>query len=188
MEIRKAVKDDIDSIAEIYEKVHDAEEGGEVFTGWLRGIYPTRKTVEDALNRDDMFVIEDEGNVAAAAIINQLQVDVYKNVPWRHCVKDDEVMVLHTLAVDTSKYNKGYGRRFVAFYEEYARAHGCTELRMDTNVINTKARRLYNKLGYEEMGIEENTFNGIPNVRLVCLEKYLAKTDSCWEDGGGAAG
>ena len=76
----------------------------------------------------------------------------------------------------------------MAFYEEYARAHGCTELRMDTNAINTKARRLYNKLGYEEMGIEENTFNGIPNVRLVCLEKYLAKTDSCWEDGGGAAG
>ena len=66
------------------------------------------------------------------------------------------------------KKGKGCGRAFVAFYEDYAKQHGCIALRMD---INTRARNLYQRLGYEEIGIVESNFNGIPNVRLVCLEK-----------------
>ncbi len=77
-------------------------------------------------------------------------------------------MVLHALAADPLEKGKGCGRAFVAFYEDYAKQHGCTALRMDTN---TRARNLYQRLGYEEIGIVESNFNGIPNVRLVCLEK-----------------
>ena len=106
-------------------------------------------------------------------------------------------MVLHALAVDPLEKGKGCGRAFVAFYEDYAKQHGCTALRMDTNVLgitdsntcaqcllnfrsavlsgfarlNTRARNLYQRLGYEEIGNVESNFNGIPNVRLVCLEK-----------------
>lgn len=138
MEIRKAKKSDIDSIEKIYEKIHDSEEKGLVTIGWIRTVYPTRKTAEDALNRNDLFV-----------------------------------MVLHALVVDPSEKNKGYGSAFVAYYEDYAKQHGCIALRMDTNARNTRARTLYQRLGYEEVGIAECVFNGIPNVQLVCLEKYL---------------
>lgn len=77
-------------------------------------------------------------------------------------------MVLHALAVDPLEKGKGCGRAFVTFYEDYAKQHGCIALRMD---INTRARNLYQRLGYEEIGNVESNFNGIPNVRLVCLEK-----------------
>ena len=46
-------------------------------------------------------------------------------------------------------------------------------LRMDTNVINTAARRFYAKLGFYESGVIGCVFNGIPDVKLVCLEKKL---------------
>ena len=61
----------------------------------------------------------------------------------------------------------------VAFYEAYARRCGCSALRMDTNARNTRARTLYQKLGYEETGIVKCTFNGISDIQLVCLEKGL---------------
>lgn len=173
MEIRKAKKSDIDSIEKIYEKIHDSEEKGLVTIGWIRTVYPTRKTAEDALNRNDLFVMVDEGNIVAAAVINQIQVDEYKYAAWKHIVEDNEVMVLHALVVDPFEKNKGYGSGFVAFYEDYAKQHGCTALHMDTNARNTGARKLYQHLGYEEVGIVECVFNGIPNVQLVCLEKYL---------------
>ena len=83
-------------------------------------------------------------------------------------------MVLHTLVVDPETSGHGCGKAFVAFYEQYAKAHGCRYLRMDTNAINQTARRFYAKLGFREAGIVGCTFNGIPNVRLVCLEKKLA--------------
>ncbi len=44
---------------------------------------------------------------------------------------------------------------------------------MDTNAKNAAARRLYQKLGYGEPDIVPCTFNGIPGVQLVLLEKKL---------------
>lgn len=173
MKIREATKNDIDSIERIYENIHDEEEKGLTTIGWIRNVYPTRKTAEDALKRKDLFVMEDESEIVAVAIINQIQVDEYKNAPWKHSAKDNEIMVLHGLAVDPHKKSKGYGRAFVAFYENYAKQHNCITLRMDTNVRNLKARNLYQKLRYEEIGIVKCVFNGIPDVQLVCLEKYL---------------
>lgn len=173
MEIRKAGKTDIDGIERIYDHVHDSEEKEPVGVGWIRNVYPTRKTAEDALKRDDLFVMLENGKVVAAAVINQIQVEQYKDAAWKHRAKPEEVMVLHALAVDPFEKNKGYGKAFVAFYEEYAKQHGCNALRMDTNEKNTKARGLYQHLGYEEIGIVKGVFNGIPDVGLVCLEKYL---------------
>ena len=173
MKILRAQKDDIDSVERIYENIHTAEEKGLTATGWIRNVYPTRKTAEDALSRNDLFVIKDNGKITATAIINQIQVAEYKNASWKHTVNENEVMVFHTLAVDPLEKGKGYGRAFVSFYENYARQNNCTSLRMDTNITNTVARSLYQKLGYDEIGIIESVFNGIPNVRLVCLEKYL---------------
>lgn len=171
--VRKAENTDLDSIEKIYDSIHDGEEKGLTTTGWVRMVYPTRKTAEDALGRNDLFVMEDEGEIVAAAVINQTQVEEYKNAEWKHPVNENEVMVLHALAVDFSQKGKGYGRAFVNFYENYAKQHGCSALRMDTNVRNKKARSLYQKLGFEETGIVESVFNGIPDVQLVCLEKYL---------------
>ncbi|KXB66199.1 hypothetical protein HMPREF1863_01148 [Aedoeadaptatus coxii] len=44
-------------------------------------------------------------------------------------------------------------------------------MRLDTNAKNVRARRMYKTLGYREIGIVDTTFNGIPGVELVLLEK-----------------
>ncbi len=172
--IRKGEEKDIDAVAAIYAHIHEQERAGKVTIGWLPGIYPVRGTAEAALARGDLFVYEEEGRVFAAAVINQAQVDAYADGKWTYPARNDEVMVLHTLVVEPTAGGRGIGRAFVAFYERYAREHGCTVLRMDTNAKNAAARRLYQKLGYAEPDIVPCTFNGIPNVQLVLLEKKLA--------------
>ena len=49
------------------------------------------------------------------------------------------------------------------------------ELRIDTNARNIRARHMYQKKGYAEIGIVPTDFNGIPGIRLVLLEKYLGE-------------
>ena len=171
--IRTAAAADIPAIAAIYERIHDMEESGRAQIGWIRGVYPTAATAEAALAAGDLFVLEADGQVAAAARINCTQVPAYAACPWRFEAADDEVMVLHTLVVDPEMDGLGLGSRFVAFYEDYARAQGCAVLRMDTNARNLRARRMYAQLGCREAGIVPCTFNGIPSVQLVCLEKRL---------------
>ena len=170
--IRNAKQMDLDRIETIYNYIHDEEEKGQATIGWIRDIYPVRKTAEDTLEREELFVMEDNDRIVAAAIINQIQVPEYADAAWKHTANETEIMVLHTLVVDPLEKKKGYGKAFVAFYEEYAQKHHCMELRMDTNVINQRARKMYHNLGYEEVDIVPCVFNGIPDVQLVCLEKY----------------
>jgi hypothetical protein len=54
----------------------------------LRSIYPIRKTAEESLGRDDLFVLEDEGNIVATAIINRIQVPEYRYADWKYETDD----------------------------------------------------------------------------------------------------
>ena len=173
MIIRKAEARDLDTIESIYNKILLKEEEGEVTTGWERGIYPRRETAEAALKREDMFVIEDDGAFVGAGIINKEQVDVYAKAKWKYSAEDSEVMVLHTLVIDPDKSGRGYGKRFVVFYEDYARENGCKYLRMDTNEKNKVARSLYTKLGFNEIDCLPCIFNGLEGVNLILFEKKL---------------
>lgn len=173
--IRKAVYQDIDAVASLYDQVHQAQEEGKLFTGWIRGVYPVKATAEAALGRDDLFVLEEDDHLLGVAVINQIQVDSYYGAPWKHQASDDQVCVLHTLAISPAAAGRGLGKKFVAFYEKYAADHGCPELRMDTNEKNLTARAMYKKLGYKEISIVPTVFNGIPYVNLVLLEKWLGQ-------------
>ncbi len=170
---RQALPCDLDQIAAIYDHIHTEEEAGRTSIGWVRGVYPTRQTAQDAIQIGELFVAEEDGVIVATAKLNQEQVPEYTQAAWTADAPSAEVMVLHTLVVDPQCKGKGYGSQFVAFYEDYAREHGCRYLRMDTNARNTKARTLYARLGYTEVGIVSCDFNGISGVHLVCLEKTL---------------
>ncbi len=171
--IRKATEADIPAVAAIYDRIHTEEERGLGETGWVRGIYPTEDTAREALAAGELYVLEEEGRVFAAARINQAEVPEYALARWQHPARPEEILVLHTLVVDPREQGRGLGRRFVAFYEALGRELGAPELRMDTNVRNAFARRLYARLGYREVGTVPCVFNGIPGVKLVCLEKRL---------------
>lgn len=174
MIIRKGKINDISSVVKIFDKILSKEERGEITVGWVRGIYPTEQTALSSLSSDELFVMEYGGEVVGAARINQIQVPEYSLADWQYKnAQDDEIMVLHTLVIDPDHSSKGLGRKFVEFYEEYAKKQNCPYLRMDTNAKNTTARRLYQKLGYREVGIVPCDFNGIDDISLVCLEKKI---------------
>lgn len=171
--IRKATEKDIKAVAEIYSDIHTLEEQGVTSIGWIRDIYPTEETAGQSQQKGELFVEEEDGKIVGAAIINQQQVDSYKNARWKYDVSEQEVMVLHTLVISPKASGKGYGKKFVNFYEQYALSNNCHYLRMDTNRKNHRAREMYKKLGYDEIGMVPCVFNGIEGVQLVLLEKAL---------------
>ena len=170
---RKAQENDLDAVEAIYDRLHALEDAGRVTIGWITGIYPIRDDAQAALDRGDLYVCETDGSVAASAIINQRQVDIYADADWSYPASDSEILVLHTLTVDPERSGRGIGRAFAQHYEQCARDMGCKVLRIDTNERNSTARRLYAGLGYREADILPCSFNRIPDVHLVLLEKAL---------------
>lgn len=173
MVIRQAAAADLDAVERIYDAVHTEEEAGRTSIGWIRGIYPTRETAEEALALGSLYVLEDEGQILATAKIDQTQVDVYALADWSIPAEDGEVLVLHTLVVDPAAFRRGLGRAFVEFYEQEARRRGCRVLRIDTNEKNLAARRFYAGLGFREVGVIPCVFNGLRGIMLLCLEKAV---------------
>lgn len=172
--IRKARQEDLQAVAVLYERAHTAEEQGLTVTGWKRGVYPTARTAEAALDRDDLFVMTGaDGAILGAAILNHAQVDVYAGAPWTEDVPDAQVFVMHTLVMDPDCRGRGLGRAFARFYEDMGRSLGCSWLRIDTNARNTNARAFYNTLGYRQVAVRPCVFNGLADVALVLLEKRL---------------
>ncbi len=171
--VRKALLSDLDAVEQIYNELHEAEENSRSAIGWRRGVYPIRDTAEGALERAELFVIDNEGVVLGAGIINQRQMDAYFGASWEHDVNDDRICVLHTLVVSPEAAGKGLGKLLVNYYEEYARTRGFYELRLDTNEINKDARAFYHKLGFKEIAVVPTVFNGIDGVNLVLLEKWI---------------
>ena len=173
MFFRKATQQDLSAIVQIYDDTHTELEAGRLTIGWIRSLYPNEKTARESLKLDELFVAEDDGVIVGTAVINQRQVDVYKLAHWQYDAPPEQVMVLHTLAISPKAFGRGYGRRFVEFYEQYALEQGCPYLRMDVNRINVKALRLYRHLGYREAGDAPCEFRGLPDIHLIMLEKKL---------------
>ena len=171
--IRLAKEDELARVAEIYEQIHGEIEAGRATVGWIRGVYPTLQTAREAYQRGELYILEEGGEILAAAKLNQAQEKEYAQVDWLYPAEEQEVLVMHTLVVAPKAGSRGLGRAFAAFYEELAKERGCKVLRIDTNEKNLRARALYKSIGYREAGVVPCTFNGIPNVPLVCLEKKI---------------
>ena len=184
--IRKAAAADIDAVEAIYNEIHTREEAGLSSTGWRRGIYPTREDAAQDLERGNLYVLEEDGEVLAAAVINQDQPPEYAQTDWAYPAAEDGVLVLERLAVSPRRAGQGLGKRFVRWYENCAALQGRRCLRLGTGESNTRARRLYASLGYREAGTVTCRFGGLGDLRLVYLEKRLGGDTASYEKSCGA--
>ena len=79
---RRAEMGDLTAIAAIYDEIHAEIEAGRASIGWIRGVYPTRATAEAAISLGDMYVEIENGEIVAAARINQHQGPEYDGASW----------------------------------------------------------------------------------------------------------
>lgn len=172
---RLATQSDIPAITAIYELILDTPHKN-ACAKWRKGIYPTEATAALGVQLGDMFVeCDDTGRVLASARINHEQDGFYAEADWLWTADApaDQILVMHTLAVDHSLNIKGAGKNFLYFYETEAIRRGCPNLRIDTSETNFPARALYKKLGFREVSLATGSFHGIDNLQLITLEKKL---------------
>ncbi len=170
--VRRASSRDLDRIEEIYNSLLDDKET-RGFTNWQKGVYPTREFALKALERNDIFVGEDETGIFGTMLLNTDQLPEYKDIPWKHSAIPDEVLVIHTLCIDPAFKGRGKAREMIAFAEEYGRKNDMKVIRLDTYEGNIPACTMYPKLGYEYSGKAFFNFMGKIPEYLKCFEKLL---------------
>lgn len=159
--IRKAQSQDIDEVEKSYLELLLHEKKYGAYTVWQLGIYPTRETAEKSYSNGNLYVLEENGELCASIIINQVQPKEYDTIQWKYCAKSNEVLVIHLLCVKPSKAHQGIGKKLVQFAIDMAKNLECKTLRLDTGSQNTPAIMLYQSFGFELAGTTSMEIGGL---------------------------
>lgn len=130
--------------------------------------YPNATVFENDINFNQLWVADDNGDVAGIAAITTDQEPEYAAVGWD---LNETAIVVHRLAVSIHHQGKGIAASLMQQAETEAVKRGISALRIDTNSTNKATRQLFPKLGYEYAG--EIGLGFRPNLRFYCYEKRL---------------
>lgn len=167
--IRRAEGRDIDAVEQSYIDLltHEEAQGGH--SGWVLGVYPTRQVAETALQAGTLYVLEEDG-LCASMILNQVEPQDYRQIPWAYAAGDEQVLVIHTLCVPPAKAGRGYAGQMVRYALAEASARGMKALRLDTYAQNIPAASLYKKMGFRYAGSAQVLFQGCIPQRQIFFE------------------
>ena len=174
IQIRMANQGDLPGICQLYDAVHTLLENGSNYCGWYRGKYPTREVAENAIARQECYVLLNGEEVAGTVILNHEQAPSYRTIDWKIPVQQkSEALVLHTLAVHPAYRRNGTAKKLIQFAENLAKQQKCKTIRFDTAVENAPAIRLYEQLGYAYRGEVGLGLDPPFPQRFRCYEKQI---------------
>ena len=84
--------------------------------------------------------------------VTMYQSEDYHAIDWLQQVADDEVAVIHILAVSPDYQGKGIGSEMIREAIRIALSKGMQAIRLDALASNTPAHKLYERLGFEYRG------------------------------------
>lgn len=173
MNIRLATYEDLDNIEALYTHLTEHIEETINYAGWVKDVYPTRDTAKSALERSDLFMLEKENNILGLVILNNIEDESYKDITWSVQAQSNELLVVHTLAINPNFRNMGSAKALMNFAKEYAMENKLKTIRLDTHIGNIPAYTLYESLGYKLCGTIELKDSSTPFNEVRCYDLIL---------------
>jgi ribosomal protein S18 acetylase RimI-like enzyme len=167
MLIRLATLNDIPSIMQLIAEVVPVMNAAGNFQ-W-DATYPNAAVFENDISSNQLWVADDNGDIAGIAAVTTDQEPEYELVGWD---LNETAIVIHRLAVSIHYRGKGIAEQLMQQAEHEAIRRGIKVMRIDTNSANKATRQLFPKLGYEFAGEIGLSFR--PNLKFYCYEKRLA--------------
>jgi GNAT superfamily N-acetyltransferase len=131
-------------------------------------VYPTLATMRADVAAGSLYVAAGPGHpVAGAFVVDQREEPEYADVAWR--VAGAPVGVVHRLMIHPTWQRRGLARHLMACAETEAHRAGARAMRLDAFTGNAPALRLYQSLGYVDVG-QVRFRKGL----FRCFEKDLA--------------
>lgn len=129
--------------------------------------YPREEDFKNDIYNGELFVCENNNEVAGFACINFDEPEEYNTLTWS--LKKPS-MIVHRMAVNPKFKGCGIGLQLMGFAESLSLEKSINYMKVDTNSLNTKAQNLFKKCGYNFIG--EVTFAGKEGT-FYCYEKKL---------------
>ncbi len=148
LEIRPARPEEYSAVRAFYHRLIDLMRDAAYKPGWEKGVYPADSQLRQAIDGQQLYVGELEGETACAMIMDRQCNEGYSGAPWLVEAHPEQVSVIHALGVLPTLQGRSLGREMVGFAFERARALGSRVIRLDVLSGNLPAEKLYLGLGF----------------------------------------
>jgi len=112
--------------------------------------YPALENIKQDIEDRTLYGYYENGKCLGAVCISTFQDEEYKEINWKG--PDENVIVIHRLAVNPDSQAKGIARLLMDFAEEYARKEKHSAIRLDSYSQNKRALKFYENRGYQKRG------------------------------------
>ena len=143
---------DFDSIVAFYDDVIERTPSIGKHARWHKGKHPTAEGIRAYIEEGSMYLYKEQDIIVAAMALTMYQGEDYHAIEWLKQVQDDEVAVIHILAVSPDRQGTGIGSGMIRQAIELAKARGMKAIRLDVLATNTPAQKIYERLGFEYRG------------------------------------
>jgi len=152
MRLVRATQQDFDDIIAFYDDVTVRTPDMAVYARWIKGKHPTQESIRTYIDEGSMYLYREEGGIVGAMAVTMYQGEDYHAIEWARQVGDDEVAVIHILAVSPDKQGEGIGSEMIREAIRMALSKGMKAIRLDALASNKPAHRIYERLGFEYRG------------------------------------
>ena len=147
--VRRAHTDDLPRLGELLRACVELMQSGGI-DQW-DDVYPAEATLRADIAAGSLYVAAAPGHpIAGAFVVDQREEPEYASVAWR--LVGAPVGVVHRLMIHPVCQRRGLARHLMAFAEIAARRAGCRAIRLDAFTGNAPSLRLYEALGYADVG------------------------------------
>ena len=101
------------------------------FPDWEKGVHPSADFLMAGIVKKELFVLRDEGIIKACAIVNSNSNKEYKKVAWKVNERDNNVGIIHALAVRYEYRGMGLATQFVKNLISYAKLENIEAIHLD---------------------------------------------------------
>ena len=112
--------------------------------------YPNKDAFVKDVRRNELFVLEINGEIMGLLVISTLMDNEYQSIDWLTDNKNN--IYIHRLAVHPAFQGKGYAQQLMDFAEAYAIENNYTSIRLDTFSQNKRNQNFYELRGYKRLG------------------------------------
>ena len=151
---------DIIEVEEFYNIVVDDLVKNNNYPGWKKGVYPSRLEAISGIEKQELYVVRFDNKIIGSVVINHEQEKNYQLASWKINVQDNEIYVIHTLAVHPQYKRLKIAQQLLEYAEVLAKQNGIKAIRLDVRKGNIPAIKLYERCNYTYIGAINLDFRG----------------------------
>ncbi len=152
-EFRAARTADLETLVAFYDDIIDWLDATTNYPRWIRGVYPAADYLDTAIRAGELFLLEEDGRILAAAGLNHEVPTGYEKVDWGVAARPEEVLAIHAFGTHPKAMGRGAGSRLITELTELARRRGMRAIRLDVIAGNEPARAFYRRAGFTERAV-----------------------------------